>query len=51
MFAQDMNTIKKGTEPREAAKTIKGALITTQFTVGFESRPCELNHNTVVDLT
>ncbi|KAF2276478.1 uncharacterized protein EI97DRAFT_458404 [Westerdykella ornata] len=51
VFAQDVNTVVEGTGPREAAKTIGGALLTRQFVVGLGSKPCELNHDAIVDLT
>lgn len=51
VFAQDVNTVLEGTPPREAAKTIGGALLTTQFVVGMNGRPCELKYDAVLQLT
>ncbi|KAL5590170.1 hypothetical protein FOBRF1_013727 [Fusarium oxysporum] len=51
VYAQDVNTVMEGTPPREAAKTIGGALLTRQFVVGLDTKPCELNYDATVLLT
>ena len=50
VFAQDVNTVLEGTEPRKAAQTIGGMLLTTQFVFGLNDKPCELNYDAVVNL-
>lgn len=48
VFAQDVNTVPQGTDPREAAKTIGGMLLTNNYVIGFNDDPCELNYDAVV---
>ncbi|MCJ1254884.1 hypothetical protein MMC24_002700 [Lignoscripta atroalba] len=48
ILAQDVNTVREGTEPRLAARTIGGALLTDQFVFGLGDEPCELNHDAIV---
>lgn len=50
VFAQDVNNVLEGTSPREAAKTVGGLLLTNQFVVGLDGKPCELNHDAIIEL-
>lgn len=48
VFAQDVNTVKEGTPPFDAAHTIGGFLLTSQLELNFNGPPCELNHDSVI---
>lgn len=48
VFAQDVNTVAEGTNPRKAAQTIGGMLLTNQFILGLDGKPCELNYDAIV---
>jgi hypothetical protein len=48
VFAQDVNSVPEGTDPRVAAKTIGGMLLTNNFVVGFNDKPCELNYDAAI---
>ena len=48
VFAQDVNTVAEGTNPRKAAQTIGGMLLTNQFILGLNGKPCELNYDAIV---
>jgi len=47
VIAQDVNTVKEGTDPFEAAHTVGGVVVTTQLQLGID-KPCELNHDAVI---
>ena len=47
MIAQDVNTVKEGTDPFDAAHTVGGMVLTTQLRLGID-KPCELNHDAVI---
>jgi hypothetical protein len=40
VLAQDVNTVLEGTNPRVAAKTIGGLLLTKQLALGLNNKPC-----------
>jgi hypothetical protein len=48
VFAQNVNNDPEGTEPRKAAQTIGGMLLTDQFTLGLNGSPCALHHGAVI---
>jgi len=50
VFAQDVNTVKEGTPPFDAAHTIGGLLLTSQFALNFNGPPCELKHDAVIQV-
>ncbi|KAF3933087.1 hypothetical protein ABW20_dc0109518 [Dactylellina cionopaga] len=50
VLAQDVNTVLEGTEPREAAKTIGGLLLTTNYITGWNGKPCEMNYDAAVTI-
>jgi hypothetical protein len=48
VFAQNVNNVPEGTEPRKAAQTIGGMLLTDQFKLGLNGSPCALHHDAVI---
>ncbi|KAF2179646.1 hypothetical protein K469DRAFT_693890 [Zopfia rhizophila CBS 207.26] len=50
VLAQDVNTVAEGTEPREAAKTIGGFLLTTGYKLKWDGSPCEMDYDAVVEI-
>jgi hypothetical protein len=48
VFAQDINTVLEGTEPRKAAQTIGGMVLTSQFVLGLNGKPCQLDYDAVI---
>ena len=48
VIAQDVNTVPEGTDPRQAAKTIGGMIVTKQLTIGLNGQPCRFEHDAVV---
>jgi hypothetical protein len=47
--AQDVNTVRQGTAPFDAAHTIGGFVVTTQLELAFDS-PCQLRHDAVIQV-
>lgn len=47
VVAQDVNTVKEGTPPLDAAKIIGGAILTSQLKTAFDA-PCTLKHDSVI---
>ena len=47
VVAQDVNTVKEGTPPLDAAKIIGGAILTSQLKAAFDA-PCMLKHDWVI---
>ncbi|KAF3929776.1 hypothetical protein ABW19_dt0206105 [Dactylella cylindrospora] len=50
VLAQDINTVPEGTDPREAAKTVGGMLLTTSFELGWNGDPCQMDYDAVVEV-
>jgi len=48
VYAQDVNTVLEGTDPRKAAQTIGGMIVTDQFKLGLNGEPCQLDYDAVV---
>jgi hypothetical protein len=48
VFAQDINTVLEGTDPRKAAQTIGGMILTSQFALGLNGKPCQLDYDAVI---
>lgn len=49
VLAQDVNTVKQGTDPFTAAHTIGGFVLTNQLELAFDE-PCRLRHDAVVQV-
>jgi len=49
VLAQDVNTVRQGTDPFTAAHTIGGFVLTTQLELAFDE-PCKLRHDAVVQV-
>ncbi|CAN9445516.1 unnamed protein product [Alternaria alternata] len=50
VLAQDVNTVAEGMEPREAAKTVGGFLLTTGYKLKWDGSPCEMDYDAVVEV-
>ncbi|EXK24265.1 hypothetical protein FOMG_18992 [Fusarium oxysporum f. sp. melonis 26406] len=50
VVSQDTNTVIEGTEPRIAAKTIGGLVLTNQYSLRFDQEPCQLDHDAVITM-
>ncbi|KAK6516030.1 hypothetical protein TWF281_004620 [Arthrobotrys megalospora] len=50
VLAQDVNTVPEGTDPREAAKTMGGILLTSGFGMKWKEEPCEMDYDAVVEV-
>jgi hypothetical protein len=48
VFAQDINTVLQGIDPKKAAQTIGGIVLTSRFALGLNGKPCQLDYNAVI---
>jgi hypothetical protein len=51
VFAQDVNLVAEGINPKEAAQTIGGFVLTNQLRMAFPPDPCKLVHDKAIQIT